>query len=165
MTTEVREGASAPSLFPSFDVGRLFECLDGTKWSAPSDVRLTRAHHLYRQASDVDDLARFKWVLSEFAPVKVAWLSWIEPGGFVVPHKDGGPYMERWQVPIQTSGRFVQDGELLGQVAGVPFRVEQWRPHEVVNDGDRPRVHLVIDRDILANDSSAPFVVLGGNDG
>lgn len=125
-----------------------------TRLSNPSKYETTKAHDGYRQTQD---LAPFGWVLGEFAPVRSAWLSVIEPGGYIVPHVDGGPYWERWQVPIHPSGRMVEDGRELTQLAGVPFRVRQWLTHEVVNDGDRDRVHLVIDRDLVAHPGNGRF--------
>lgn len=121
-------------------------------WSLPSSYRATGAHHGYRRVT-VDGLEPFRFVLDGFAPVHNAWLSWIDPGGFIVAHVDAGPYRERWQVPIIP-------GDISGDlcVAGVPFRVAHWEPHWVCNrHGDRPRVHLVIDRDVIVDPAPAPF--------
>lgn len=95
----------------------------------------------------------FEFVLGVFAPVWSAWISRIEPGGLIHPHIDAGPYRERWQVPIQPAG--LLNG--VEAVAGVPFRVEQWKPHWVENESDRPRIHLVIDRDLMVDGREVPF--------
>ena len=101
----------------------------------------------------------FSFVLAVFNPVHSAWLSWIDPGGFIVVHRDGGPYRERWQVPIATAGSMTQ-GEAEVATDGLSFRVRQWEPHSVDNPTDRPRVHIVIDRDIVINRPTLPFAVL-----
>lgn len=97
--------------------------------------------------------ASFRFVLDSFAPVWSAWISRVEPGGLIHPHIDAGPYRERWQVPIQPAG--LMNG--VEAVAGVPFRVKQWEPHSVENATDRPRIHLVIDRDVVVDSRPTPF--------
>jgi hypothetical protein len=96
--------------------------------------------------------------LDQFSPVWAAWLSWIEPGGFIRPHADAGPYRERWQVPICVSGSFVAGDRPVVQTAGVPFRVRHWEKHSVTV-GDSRRVHLVIDRDIELDVPAGPFTL------
>lgn len=99
----------------------------------------------------------FKFVLDAFAPIWTAWVARIEPGGLIHRHIDEGPYRERWQVPIQPAG--VMNG--VEAVAGVPFRVKQWEPHWVQNPTDQPRIHLVIDRDVIVNRRQTPFMLIG----
>lgn len=126
-------------------------------WSHPSTIEATGAHHGYRQLSLVVDsrptFPGLGWLLEPFQPVWAAWLSCIEPGGYVVPHIDAGPYRERWQVPITAAGT------LNGQhhEVGVPFRVHHHDWHEVANDDPTPRVALVVDRDVLLGIPSQPF--------
>lgn len=126
-------------------------------WSLPSTIEGTGVHHGYRRSVVVEGgrLVRPAWreVLVEFEPVWSAWLSMIEPGGFILPHVDGGPYRERWQIPISTAG--TMNG--VEAVDGEPFRVRQWEPHRVDNPTDRPRIHLVIDRDVVLDIPTAPF--------
>lgn len=146
------------------DLATLRAALDDvpeSAWSQPSTFEQTEVHHGYRQVSLVTNGGRkqyaelFATVLDAFAPVHSAWLSWIEPGGFILPHRDAGPWRERWQVPIRTSG------EMNGITAteGAPFRVEHWKRHSVTNDGDSPRIHLVIDRDVIVDATVSPFTV------
>ena len=92
-------------------------------------------------------VAEFADLLAPYAPVWDAWVSWIEPGGYVAPHVDAGPYRERWQVP------------LTGEPA---FLVEHWQPHQVCNSSGVPRVHLVIDRDVIVDPSPARFRLVDG---
>lgn len=97
----------------------------------------------------------FRFALDEFEPVWSAWLSWIEPGGFIVSHIDAGPHRERWQIPITTAGTLND----VTAVDGFPFRVTHWEPHEVTNDTDRPRIHLVLDRDVIIRPAPARFSI------
>lgn len=129
----------------------------GPEWSLPSSLEKTGVHHGYRRCVVVEGgrLVRPAWreVLAPFEPVWSAWLSMIEPGGFILPHVDGGPYRERWQLPIRTAG--TMNGVEADD--GVPFRVRHWEPHRVDNPTERPRIHLVIDRDVLLDIPTAPF--------
>lgn len=144
------------------DVDRLraaLEYADG-QWSLPSKYAQNGVHHgravvaLVSHAYRKHDLARhFDFVLSRFAPVYDAYLSWLAPGGFIASHRDEGPYLERWQVPIHAAGRFDDDRP----VDGVPFRVYHWQRHAVWNTTDRPRIHLVIDRNIPVDVPSQPY--------
>lgn len=96
-------------------------------------------------------------MLASFAPVRDAWLSWIEPGGYVVEHIDAGPHYERWQIPFSAAGRMVVDDEPIAHEVGVPFRVEHHRWHRVENDSDEPRVSLVVDRDVVVSATRSPL--------
>ena len=102
----------------------------------------------------------FRFVLTAFAPVHAAWLSWIDPSGFIVPHRDAGPWRERWQVPIAAAGSFTM-GETFVPTDGQAFRVTHWEWHSVSNLTDRPRIHLVIDRDVVVDREPAPFALQG----
>jgi len=132
------------------------EAIPSAAWSLPSSFRATGAHHGYRRAV-LAELDPFRFVLDQFAPVREAWLSWIEPGGYIVAHTDRGPFYERWQVPVSTAGWMEQNGMRASAVDGVPFQVRHWLPHAVGNPTTKPRVHLVIDRDVMVNPAAAPF--------
>jgi hypothetical protein len=142
-----------------FDPGRLRDALHAVSesaWSLPSTFAETGVHHGYRRVVYAE-LDPFRFVFDEFEPVHDAWLSWIGPDGFIVTHTDRGPHMERWQVPVSTSGWMEQNGMRATAVDGVPFRVEQWLPHAVGNPTTKPRIHLVIDRAAVANPDPTPF--------
>lgn len=145
----------------SFDPADVLGRLDG-RWSLPSDVAVTRVHHGYRRVVAVEAgavrLPELSWLWEPLNPVWSAWFSWIDPGGFILPHVDAGPYRERWQIPITSDG--LLNGAAL--TPGVPHRVHHHIPHEVVNPGPGPRVVLVADRDVLLAIPSAPFQVQGG---
>lgn len=121
-------------------------------------------HHGYRRVVLVsarywtEHAEWFRRVLAEFAPVYDAWLSWIDPQGFIVPHRDGGPHRERWQVPIQARGEF-HAGEPFTPVEGKCFAVRHWQPHSVMNDTDQPRIHVVIDRDVWVSRKRQAFAL------
>lgn len=124
-------------------------------WSQASSFAHTGVHHGYRRVVLVSDghqrNSYFADVLEQFDPVYEAWLSWIEPGGFIIRHRDGGPYRERWQVPIVAGALEGYEPE-----AGRPFMVWHWVAHAVPPSGTH-RIHLVIDRDVIANPDPAPF--------
>ena len=131
-------------------------------WSLPSTYADTRVHHGYRRVVLVSAgqlwpyAPYFQFVLDHLAPIREAWLSRIEPGGFIAPHRDAGPWRERWQVPINAAGDWCA-GETFTPADGVAFRVEHWAPHAVVNRTDRARIHLVVDRDIHIPRPAEPF--------
>lgn len=151
---------------PEFDPFLLREALsdlDGS-WSLPSVYAETGVHHGYRRIVLVNATHRlpaaepFGVVLDAFAPVFEAWLSWIGPGGFIRPHRDAGPWRERWQVPIQAAGEF-RATEAFVPVDGRAFPVEHWKPHAVINTTDQPRIHVVIDRDMWIDHTRAAFAL------
>lgn len=162
---------SASSTSPSrpFSSAALHEALavlPADAWSLPSTFTATGVHHGYRRVVLVDHgrlleaAESFRFVLDRFEPVRDAWLSWIDPGGYIVCHRDGSPWFERWQVPVQAAGTL---GGVTA-VEGVPFRVEQWLPHSVRNEADHARVHIVIDRDIVIDRGPLPFEVFQTGD-
>jgi quercetin dioxygenase-like cupin family protein len=141
-----------------YDVDRLLNAAAQIELSQPSNREVHDSfHNGYRRNKPRDISDTFAFVLDDFAPVAEAWLSHMEPGADIPLHKDASPWKERWQVPIQPAGRMTVDGEDIEQVAGVPFQVEHWKWHEVVNDTDRPRIHLVIDRDVVAHEGTGKF--------
>lgn len=148
-----------------FDPARLTAALASVPagaWSLPSTFTETRVHHGYRRIVLVDaghlrpEAEPWRFVLDGLTPVHTAWLSWIAPGGFIVPHRDAGPWRERWQVPVQAAGSW-HDDEVTVPVDGRAFRVEHWQRHAVTNRSDRPRIHLVLDRDVWLTEPAAPF--------
>lgn len=131
--------------------------------SHPSTFAQTGVHHGYRQALVVTagrvQLPKWTAALVELEPVAEAWVSWIEPGGYIVEHQDAGPYLERWQIPLTEAGALYENGVPVPHVVGVPFRVHQWDWHHVRNDTDQPRVSLVVDRNVRVDVPSGPFRV------
>lgn len=142
------------------DICSLLDAVD-QQWSAASNVADNGAHHGYRQVTVVVgghlEVPEFADVLEPFAPVRSAWLSRIEPGGYVLPHIDAGPYWERWQIPFTVSGALVHGDEVVAHEVGVPFRVRHYDWHEVRNIDGADRVSLVIDRAVPLTVPSGPF--------
>lgn len=133
-------------------------------WSLPSTYLQTGVHHGYRRVVLVnarqpqEHAHHFQHILDSIAPVWEAWLSWIDPGGFITPHRDAGPWRERWQIPIQPAGDW-RGEETFQATAGVAFPVKHWDRHAVVNPTDHPRIHVVIDRDVWLDRPPEPFKV------
>lgn len=142
------------------DLGDVLEQIRPESWSRPSTFEATGVHHGYRRVVVVEGgrLVEpcFRDVIADFDPVFSAWVSWIAPGGYIVPHIDAGPYRERWQLPISTAG--TMNG--VEAVNGTPFKVRHWEPHRVDNPTDRPRIHLVIDRDVFLDVPNGRFRVM-----
>lgn len=137
---------------------RALDSVPDVAWSKPSEFWVTNVHHGYRRVGLINygsysAVWGFGEILQLFAPVKGAFLSMLEPGGFIVPHIDGSPHYERWQVPIRAAGIF---GESERQ-DGVAFQVEHWKPHAVWNNTDRRRIHLVVDRDVIIDNGKVSF--------
>lgn len=130
-------------------------------WSIPSNYRDNGVHHRYQRVVLVNSRYRnphaelFDFVLSVMHPVRDMTLSKLDPGGFIAPHRDAGPWFERWQVPIATSGQWHGGGAT--PAPGVAFRVRHWESHAVTNRGPGSRIHLVIDRDISIQRDPLPF--------
>lgn len=148
-----------------FDPSRLQTALAGipaSAWSLASTYTQTRVHHGYRRVGLVSarqmqkhaELFQFVW--DALDPIWDAWLSWIEPGGFIIAHRDAGPWRERWQVPISAAGQW-RAQETFAPKTGEAFPVAHWEPHAVMNRADTPRIHLVIDRDIHVDHPALPF--------
>lgn len=133
-------------------------------WSLPSAYAETRVHHGYRRVVLVsagrpqDHAHPFGFVFDHLGPVREAWLSWIEPGGFIAPHRDAGPWRERWQVPVCAAGQW-HTADVYTPTAGHAFQVEHWARHAVVNPTGFPRIHIVIDRDVWIDRPPQPFTV------
>ena len=148
-----------------FDGDRLraaLAAIPAAAWSLPSTFAATGVHEGYRQVTVVSTGGLWQpvaeslgFVLDEYEPVWSAFLAWIEPGGYVLPHKDPGPYRERWHVPIECAGTTTG---VAGEV-GVPFTVEHWKWHDVHNPTSRRRVHLIIDRAVIVLDEKGPFTL------
>lgn len=167
MAGRVPAGGVVPGVPPdlTFDPASLQEALAGIPagaFSLPSTFSGTGVHHGYRRLTLVsagfhhEFAGVFADVLAAFAPVYEAWISDIAPGGFIVPHRDAGPWRERWQVPIAAGGSF-QQGVSFRPSDGKAFRVEHFEKHSVINDSPHDRVHIVLDRDVFLPFPAKPF--------
>jgi hypothetical protein len=91
-------------------------------------------------------------------PFHRVWFSKLLPGGFAVPHVDASPYYDRWHIPLEPAGVFWQDGVYM-EAPTEPFPVKHWLPHAVFNQQNKPRVHLMVDRDVQIQKPSSGLVL------
>ena len=127
--------------------------LDTIAWSQPSTYSEgTGVHHGYSTArvSESEALDR--------SGGRVAFSGWyakLDPGGFIVPHIDKGPWRERWHYPISGQGSVWQDWDnngsatlrhivSVGEVFGA-YRMNHHKPHAVFNQFDQPRIVLIVE--------------------
>ncbi len=120
-------------------------------WTAPSTLEANSVHHGYATAK-ADSLE----VLSVVGSVVFAgganggnptrgWYGKLDPGGFVLPHSDAGPWMERWHYPIQPAGYIWQEDGGIVESPLDPFQVFHHRPHAIWNPHHIARVHLIVE--------------------
>lgn len=134
--------------------------LDTIAWSNPSTYGTgTGVHHGYATApGDVpgpDEITYY--AVQDIGNAKNAWYAKLDPGGFIVPHVDQGPWVERWHYPISGQGSVWQDwddngtatlrhivsvGELMGA-----YRMNHHKPHAVYNPFTEPRIILIVEYD------------------
>jgi hypothetical protein len=119
-------------------------------YSAPSTYRGTNVHHGYATAK-ADPLELLDVYPEILAPegrwITKTWFGKLDPGGFIIPHIDQGPWTERWHYPIESAGWTWQQSTGYVQAPTEPFPIRHWEPHAVWNDTDRPRVHLLVEYD------------------
>ncbi len=77
-------------------------------------------------------------------------LTRLRPGGAISPHKDGGFSLvrsHRLHLAVVTSDQvtFVIGGEEIKMREGELWEIDNTRWHSVRNDGQDPRVHLIVD--------------------
>ena len=120
-------------------------------WSQPSTYTTgTGVHHGYATArASVDDYK--ETVPSDERPnydqFERAWYAKLDPGGFILPHTDAGPWVERWHYPIQPAGYIWQEDDGIVESPLDPFQVAHHRPHAVWNPHHIARIHLIVEYD------------------
>ncbi len=120
-----------------------------------------RVHHGYSTAK-ADEITV---PLDLSKPLRSAWYAKLEPGGFIVPHVDQGPWRERWHYPISGTGIVWQSWEetdgptdrVMGYLApqlrldwftsDKPYRMNHHLPHAIWNPHDEPRIILIVEFD------------------
>ena len=128
--------------------------LDTIAWSQPSIyTEGTGVHHGYSTAP-ADSVPSFLDISK--ALIVKSWYAKLDPGGFIVPHVDKGPWVERWHYPISGQGYVWQEGEVgrspkssasyypRGQN---PYAVLHHQVHAAWNPFDEPRVVLIVEYD------------------
>lgn len=126
----------------------LREALEKAEWTPPTDYATHRIAHGRSTATIDQDL--LEGLVHE--PIHSGWWARLLPGGFVVPHCDVPPYRQRWHFPVQPAGFFWEDGKTIEPTE--PFIVRHWLPHAVWNPTDTPRIHLMVEREVLSYESS-----------
>ncbi len=133
--------------------------LDTIAWSQPSTYTTgTGVHHGYSTApAPQEALSYLERLRQRFARVEKLWYAKLDPGGFIIPHIDQGPWLERWHYPISGYGYVwqeaiedhftVQDGLRIVATSDKPYRMNHHRPHAVWNPYDEPRVVLIVEYD------------------
>ena len=122
-------------------------------WSLPSTLEATTVHHGYATAP-ADDLKVLSVVgIMGGIPMK-GWYAKLDPGGFILPHTDQGPWKQRWHYPIQPAGYVWQEDDGITEAPLDVFPVKHWRRHAVWNPHDIARIHLIVEYD---NDIDEPF--------
>ena len=132
--------------------------LDTIAWSKPSTYTTgTGVHHGYSTApADVPNPSVITYYAGRddgnAAPADKAWYAKLDPGGFIVPHIDQGPWRERWHYPISGEGSVWQEWEfnsptLVSPSQTIPYRMNHHKPHAVWNPYDEPRIVLIVEYD------------------
>ena len=127
---------------------QLREALDAADWTDPTEYATHKIAHGRSTAHIDQDL--LEGLVHD--PLHSGWWARIMPGGFIVPHCDVPPYRQRWHFPVQPAGFFWEDGETTEPTE--PFMVRHWLPHAVWNPPDTPRIHLMVEREVLSYESS-----------
>lgn len=88
--------------------------------------------------------------------VRWAVVSRMNPGGYILPHRDKGPWRTRTQYPLHPAGWYWDEAQgVVAMTEPREYLVRHDVAHAVWNDTDRDRIHLVIDRGDPAGDG--PF--------
>ncbi len=125
------------------------------EWTPVSNYEDNEISHL-RKTAKADPSTQVKLD----PPIHRIWWAALEPGGFVVPHIDAGPpFYERWHFPVEPAGFFWEDGEYFEPTE--PFMVRHWLPHAVWNPTDKPRIHLMAEREVVPPEApeSSPLIL------
>ncbi len=156
--------------------------IDIIAWSNPSIYSEgTGVHHGYSSApADVPNPSEITYYAgkddSDAAPANKAWYAKLDPGGFIVPHVDQGPWVERWHYPISGKGYVWAEWDyhdpVTGQVLGHwrpspfttlryydPYRMNHHKPHAVYNPFDEPRIILIVEYDNPINQPTTGLII------
>ena len=125
--------------------------LDDLTFSKPSTYHQTGVHPGYSTVKAdsshlINRLVRYPDRYGKKPPLRL-WYAKLDPGGYIVPHSDQGPWMERWHYPIEPAGWVWQESEGFHKAPSEPFPMRHWEPHAVWNDDNTPRIHLIVEYD------------------
>ena len=104
-------------------------------------ARQKESHWLEKAPVIRETLQTFK------APLLLARIHKLQPGGSIQAHRDGNAWRMRIHVPIQTAegSSFLLAGQELKLQAGEAWYLDVRQIHEVANRGNTERIHLVLD--------------------
>ena len=129
---------------------------DSVVWSKPSTYSEgTGVHHGYSTAPAPELAGSWSNPRSvadgPVAKIDNGWYAKLDPGGFIIPHIDQGPWVERWHYPISGYGYVWQDWGRSQISAAVvpskPYRMNHHQLHAVWNPYDEPRIILIVEYD------------------
>ena len=136
-------------------------------WSQPSTYSEgTGVHHGYSTAKATEWLTGVQLDISK--PLSNAWYAKLDPGGFIVPHIDQGPWVERWHYPESGMGYVRQGWDDVGygsrltspRLCGhVPYRMYHHQPHAVWNPHDEPRIVLIVEYDNPVDQPTSDLII------
>ena len=140
---------------------------DSVVWSNSSTYSEgTGVHHGYSTAK-ADPLASPNNIFASGAEPITAWYAKLDPGGFIVPHIDQGPWRERWHYSISGQGYVWQEwspgGTGIGHGPLAPYRMNHHKPHAVWNPYDEPydepRIILIVEYDNPVNQPTTDLIL------
>ncbi len=96
-----------------------------------------------------------------------AWYAKLDPGGFIVPHIDQGPWRERWHYLISGKGYVWQEWAVDNWRRGIAqivvndesYQMNHHRPHAVWNPCDEPRVILIVEYDNPVDQPTTDLII------
>ncbi len=137
--------------------------LDTLVWSEPSTyTEGTRVHHGYSTAPAPGEALPYPDQGGQpgyrNARVEKLWYAKLDPGGFIIPHVDKGPWRERWHYPISGQGSVWQKD--IGTIQSHdPYRMNHHKPHAVYNPFDEPRIVLIVEYDNPINQPTTDLLL------
>lgn len=94
-----------------------------------------------------------------------ALITRLKPGGHIAPHADGGShaaYYDRFHLVLQSNERcvFRAGKEVVQMRTGEVWWFDNSQEHEVANQGDDDRIHLIVDARCLQPEAAMPVTVV-----
>ena len=137
---------------------------DTIAWSQPSTyTEGTGVHHGYATAkANGDTQVDIRPVSGAVRAISNGWYAKLDPGGFIIPHVDQGPWVERWHYPISGKGRVWQESSAQSQLAIQyinPYRMNHHKPHAVWNPFDEPRIILIVEYDNPVDQPTTDLII------
>lgn len=143
MITTLAPVYSQPSIYDG-PAGRVHHGYSTAKATEPTDVSISAG------PGGVRDISK-------------AWYAKLESGGFIVPHIDQGPWLERWHYPISGDGYCWQEGEIdeanFYPRGNMAYAIRHYELHAVWNPFDEPRVILIVEYDNPVDQPTTDLII------